>query len=127
MQKRHKHTKESKEKMRIIALKRDNSNRIKSLPSGKKHWRWSENPSILTLHRRLHREHGKASLHKCKCGKQARDWALVGKKYTDNIKDYLPLCRKCHISMDKGWKKVDRSKHKIIRDKRGRITNTIVK
>ncbi len=92
--------------MRVVALTRDNTNRIKSLPKGNNHWNWSKQPSLLTLHKRIHRRHGAAKNRKCaKCSNQARDWALIGKKYTDNIEDYQPMCRKCHTSMDKPWLK----------------------
>lgn len=96
------------------------------MPRGAKHWNWSKMPSILTLHRRIHRKCGAASKHKCECGKKARDWALMGKTYSDKVEDYKAMCRRCHLALDKNWLKVDRSKHKIIRDKKGRIVTTLV-
>lgn len=75
-------------------------NRLESLPRGENHWRYNPNPSILALHKRIHRKFGKASAHKCKCGKQAVDWSLNGEVYTDKIKDYTPRCRSCHIRYD---------------------------
>lgn len=114
--------------MRLSALARDNTNRIKSLPKKENHWNWKEKPNTLTLHKRIHRKYGSAKTYICICGKQAMDWAFIGKKeYTDNREDYNPMCRKCHIAMDKPWKKVDRKNHKIIRDKKGKIITTIVK
>lgn len=115
--------KEAIERMRVAAISRDNTNRIAALPRGKKHHAWSDKPTRLTLHKRLYRKHGKASAHKCKCGKKATDWALVGRKYSDDIKDYKPMCRLCHVQMDKGYEKVD---HKIQvlkreRDSKGRF------
>lgn len=90
--------------MRISAFKRDNTNRIKSLPKGKKHWNWSNNPTILTLHKRLHRQIGKASNYLCiDCGSKALDWSNETGNYTFNIKDYSPRCRSCHVKKDKNW------------------------
>lgn len=106
MQKNAKHTLETKKKMRENALRRDNTNRIKALPKQENHWRWSDKPNKLTLHRRIHRKHGRASDRKCvECGGQARDWALHSKEYSYDIKDYKPMCRKCHVQMDKGYLK----------------------
>lgn len=83
------------------ALKRDNTNRIAALPRGKAHWRYTKKPSVLTLHKRIHRKHGPAKQHKCKCGKQAIDWAFIGNgDYTDKREDYKPMCRGCHMKMD---------------------------
>ncbi len=87
--------------MRRLALERDNTKRIASLPKGKKHWRWEKKPNKLTLHKRLSRKHGKAKDRKCaKCPNQANDWANVTGNYTDDIRDYLPLCRSCHVKLD---------------------------
>jgi|ERR1035437_760974 NAD-dependent SIR2 family protein deacetylase len=101
--------------------------RLASIPKGKQHWNWNENPSVLTMHRRIHRKHGRAKNYKCeKCGRPAHDWALIGTAYSDKRKDYQTLCRSCHVSKDKNWIKVDRSHHKIIRDSLGRILRTII-
>lgn len=100
-------------------------NRIASMPKKDEHWNWNPLPNVLTLHRRLHRAYGSAKNYKCKCGKQAMDWALIGKKYTDNKEDYTPLCRKCHIALDKPFLKVDWSKRHIERDKKGRIIRVV--
>ena len=106
MQKTHKHSPETKEKLRIVALTRDDTNRLASLPKGNKHWRWQEFPNKDILHRRLHRKYGRASIHKCvDCEESARDWSNETGNYTDDIKDYLPRCRSCHIKKDEGWKK----------------------
>lgn len=76
-------------------------NRIAAMPKGTKHWNYSANPTVLTLHRRLHRKHGKASAHACvDCGAVARDWSLNKSAYTDNIDDYSPRCRSCHVKYD---------------------------
>lgn len=104
MQKGFKHTEETKEKMRLSALKRDNEKRLKSLPKGKQHWRWSDDPNKLALHKRLHRKYGSASNFKCvDCPKMAQDYSNESGTYTDDIKDYKPRCRSCHVKKDKNW------------------------
>jgi NAD-dependent SIR2 family protein deacetylase len=76
-------------------------NRIAAMPKGEKHWRYSAVPSVLTMHRRIHRKHGAASKHLCvDCGNQAKDWSLNGTIYTDNVEDYSPRCRSCHVKRD---------------------------
>lgn len=84
------------------ALTRDNTNRIAALPRTDKHWNYNPTPSVLTLHKRLHRKHGPAKNHLCvDCGEQALDWSLkFGHEYSDNIKDYEPRCRRCHVIYD---------------------------
>lgn len=94
--------------MRLSALKRDNTIRIISLPRGDKHWNWNNEPSLLTLHKRIHRKYGAAKFHKCSmkdCKKMAHDWANKIGKYTDKIEDYHPLCRSHHVKLDKNWLK----------------------
>ena len=102
MQKGQHFSKKVREKMRVSALKRDDINRIASLPKGINHWNWKTNPNLLTLHKRIHRKFGKASLKECiDCNKKARDWSLIkGHEYTDNVLDYEPRCRSCHIKYD---------------------------
>lgn len=76
-------------------------NRIAAMPRGDKHWNYNPNPSVLTMHRRIHRKHGAASNHKCvDCNQQARDWSLNGNVYTDKVEDYSPRCRSCHVKRD---------------------------
>ncbi len=103
MQKGHKHSKSTKDKMRLLALSRDNTNRIASLPKGKAHWRWSNIPSKAAIHRRIHRSKGKASQFPCyDCGKPARDWSSQTGKYDKND-EFVPRCRSCHIKKDQNW------------------------
>lgn len=91
--------------MSEAALARNNENRIASLPKREQHWNWSEKPTLLTLHKRIHRKHGKASDRLCvDCGGQARDWSCKG-NYSDKIEDYEPRCRSCHVKKDENWKK----------------------
>jgi hypothetical protein len=77
-------------------------NRIPALPIGKKHWNYSEKPSVLALHKRIHRQHGPAKNYDCvDCGNSALGWSLItGREYSDNIEDYEPHCRKCHVIYD---------------------------
>ena len=88
--------------MSNIERARLNPKRIEMLPRGNKHWNYNPSPSILTLHRRLHRKHGAAKNHKCvDCDKQALDWSLQrGREYSDNIDDYAPRCRRYHVIHD---------------------------
>lgn len=127
MQKGQKHKKQTRSLQSISALKRDNTNRIASLPKKENHWNWSEKPSLLTMHKRIHRQYGSAKQFKCitQCGKQAIDWALIGTEYSDKKEDYEPMCRKCHMNMDKPWLK----RKTIIaeRNKKGQIVRTVHK
>lgn len=76
-------------------------NRIAAMPKGDNHWNYNPNPSVLTLHRRIHRKHVPAPNHKCvDCSNQARDWSLNGEIYTDKVEDYSPRCRSCHVKLD---------------------------
>jgi len=104
MQKGYKHTPEAIQKMKKAAYSRDNKPRLAALPKGKKHWNWTATPNKLTLHRRLHRKYGAASQFKCHdCPKQAKDYSNETGKYTDDIADYRPRCRSCHVKRDKNW------------------------
>lgn len=106
MQKGFKHSEETKQKLREIALTRDNTKRLASLPSGKKHWRWGKEPTKSALHKRLYRKHGKASQYQCNdCDRSACDWSNETGNYTDNLADYVPRCRKCHVAYDQIWLK----------------------
>lgn len=97
-------SKELREKYKQAAFRRDNAPRIAALPRGTKHWSWSAKPNKLTLHKRLYRKFGKASKHKCvDCGKKAQDWSNETGKYTDQLSDYKPRCRSCHVKKDKNW------------------------
>jgi hypothetical protein len=56
------------------------------------------------LHRWLEMHFNKPK--KCqKCGKQTKlDWANITRIYKRDIKNYMALCRKCHIRFDKANK-----------------------
>jgi hypothetical protein len=63
-----------------------------------------ERVSQHALHRRLNRARGRAAAHLCDgyCGSPAHDWArLHGTSGWDFGKDYIPLCRKCHLAYDR--------------------------
>ncbi len=59
-----------------------------------------------TLHWRLRAYRGPAKLLKCvRCAengidKQASDWAQLHDRDGEDIMDYVPMCRKCHIDYD---------------------------
>ena len=76
-----------------------------------------EFPEYASIHSRLIRTIGAAKEFICECGEQARDWALMektaaivisqsgkmkGSKYSYNLDDYKPMCRRCHNRMDRG-------------------------
>lgn len=82
--------------------------RVASLPKGERHWNWSDKPTLLTLHKRIHRKHGSAKMFKCAvkgCTRMANDWANKDGKYTDDVSDYEPMCRSHHVKKDKNWLK----------------------
>jgi NUMOD3 motif len=56
------------------------------------------------LHRRMARQRGKASLHRCaQCGGQAAHWAqLHDTSGWDIWDDYVPMCIQCHRAYDLG-------------------------
>ena len=70
-------------------------------------------PTYRTVHSRLTSQRGRADQHRCSdCGEPAQDWALTGapkwtdpRPYTDDLTAYEPLCRGCHWTRDRGWKK----------------------
>ena len=118
-------TEETRKKMRESALKRDNSARIKALPRGKTHHAWSSKPNLLTLHKRIHRKYGAASKYPCvDCGTKARDWSLEANNYSDEVEDYRPRCRKCHIKKDGNSRNGVHVWKKLKRDERGNFVKT---
>src|SRR5690625_1375613 len=67
-----------------------------------------------TIHTRLYRSRGYAREHSCVgCGRQALDWAYqysagpdelvspTGRRYSNSMDDYAPMCRKCHSRFDR--------------------------
>jgi len=78
--------------------------RLASIPKGRQHWRFSQNPTRGAIHKWLNKWYGKAT--ECvnsECDKTSThyEWAKIkGKKYTKEIKSYMPLCRKCHTKYD---------------------------
>jgi hypothetical protein len=126
MQKGTKIPEETRKKMSRSALLRDNTNRIAALPRGGRHWNWSAEPTVLTLHKRLYRAFGKARDKRCyNCGGAARDWSKQVDDYSDNISDYVPRCRSCHVKHDYSEERREKTR-KITegrkRDNLGRLT-----
>ena len=104
MQRGHKHSAQVRATLREVSFTRDNKPRIEALPKGSNHWNWSERPSRLAIHKRIHRKMGKASNYPCvDCGGKARDWSSETEEYTSNPEEYKPRCRKCHLAKDKNW------------------------
>jgi hypothetical protein len=102
-----KYSAEAIENIRVGALNRDNTNRIVALPKGEQHWNYKKNPSKLALHKRLYKKYGKASEFDCvDCPKKAADWSNETGDYTDDVKDYRPRCRSCHLKLDRNLPKV---------------------
>jgi len=72
-------------------------------------------PSYRALHSRIMRERGKAVQYECRCGNQAEQWAYDGTDpqplwasfksrtvpYSLDTMKYLPLCRGCHLKLDR--------------------------
>jgi hypothetical protein len=72
-------------------------------------------PGHAAIHNRLRRNRGLASAHLCRdCGNVAGTWALLHERATrytlvpgrgwrpvsDDLDDYIPLCRSCHNTYD---------------------------
>lgn len=65
------------------------------------------------VHSRLYRRYGMARDFQCvECGGAALDWAYQysssdeqidqhGQKWSENLDDYAPMCRRCHINFDR--------------------------
>lgn len=78
--------------------------RLASIPKGKNHWNYDDNPSVSAIHRWLNRKYGKAN-HcaniTCKNKSKCYDWALLkGKDYKRLRGCFMQLCRSCHIEYD---------------------------
>ena len=71
-------------------------------PKGKKHHSWKGNKiGYWGIHRWLRQNFGPAKENKCEhCDRQALDWANKDHKYKRDRKDYIPLCRSCHLKYD---------------------------
>ena len=68
---------------------------------------WMGNkPSYAALHIRIKKVLGKPKLCKhCKTTTaKLYDWASKSRKYTNDIKDWIRLCRKCHVKYDEKYK-----------------------
>lgn len=64
------------------------------------------------VHAQLKRERGVARSHRCACGQPATQWAYQHtgdikfggpdgeSPYSENLDDYTPMCRKCHVRLD---------------------------
>ena len=99
-------------KVSSILLKKY-TNRPSYLKEGNPAWKGS-NASVGSIHSWLHRNYkDKGSCTHCGENKKPRDWALIiGKEYAHEIKNFIPLCRSCHLKYDYTDKR--RAKAKII-------------
>lgn len=51
------------------------------------------------------RHRGSAKKYQCAlCSEQAEEWSNKDHKYSRNLYDYWPLCKKCHVEYDKKFK-----------------------
>lgn len=70
---------------------------------GSKNHMWKgENASIGSKHNWLHNNYKKGNMcEHCKSTGKKLDWALIhGKKYNHNRKNFIELCRSCHLKYD---------------------------
>ena len=91
-----KHSEETKKKIR------------KNHPdfNGKNNPNWKgDNVGYRGIHAWVQKEKGKASNYKCKCGKQAEQWANIDNSYKRVLEDYIAMCTKCHKKYDKKTQK----------------------
>lgn len=52
-------------------------------------------------HIKVHRKRGRAADQFCvHCGEQAREWATTHGTTGEELDDYFPLCRACHVIYD---------------------------
>lgn len=72
----------------------------KYIGEGNPGWK-GNNISTHALHTWIRRHYGRPSEKKCShCDAQAYDWANIDHKYKREIKDFIPLCRHCHVKYD---------------------------
>lgn len=66
---------------------------------------------IEAIHKWIYRNWGQPNeCEQCGTKKAKRfDWASKNGKYTRERKDWLRLCRSCHVKMDKNWLKKEKT------------------
>lgn len=71
------------------------------LKEGNPAWKGNK-ASVGSIHSWLHRNYKeKGPCKHCDENKKPRDWALIkGKEYSHEIKNFMPLCRSCHLKYD---------------------------
>lgn len=78
--------------------------RLASMPKGKNHWRFSENPSVVAIHKWINKYYGRATHCEnvtCEGRGKKFDWALIrGKDYKRLRSVFIQLCRSCHVKYD---------------------------
>lgn len=93
-----KHTEEAKEK-----ISKANSGEKHPLHGkiGENSVRWKgNNATYSAIHNWVRKMKGSASNHKCKCSKQAREWANIDHEYSRDLEDYAAMCVSCHKKFD---------------------------
>lgn len=81
-----------------------------------KHPQWKgKNAGYNAMHSWIEKQKGKASNHKCKCGKQAKHWSSIDHLYKRNLDDYVAKCISCHKKYDirKGFIDINNFKYSI--------------
>lgn len=69
---------------------------------GKLHPLWKDGKvGYKSLHEWIGTNWGKAKEYRCKCLKQALDWANITNMYNRERKNWEPMCRSCHKKFDK--------------------------
>lgn len=64
------------------------------------------NPSKKAIHIRLRIRRGPANENDCvDCKKEALDWSWIHDTDPDDLMNYEPRCRRCHVLYDKPWLK----------------------
>ena len=107
MRKRKKYSEEHRDNISYALCSRkrkknDNDYRLR----GSKHYKWTKwtDLTLTGKHKRIRREWGLA--YECEgnnCRKQSKvfDWANISGKYRKSRKDWIMLCRSCHILFDR--------------------------
>jgi hypothetical protein len=70
-------------------------------PGGSGHWNWTDEPSYVARHKRLHKVRGSARDHQCgHCDRQASEWAQIHGTAGTDPANYIALCTLCHMRYD---------------------------
>lgn len=85
---------------------------------GVDHHAWKKSPSVMSIHGRVKRTNGPATLYQCTwCESQAQEWAYDHSDVNEylaekngrmvpvsrDVSHYMPLCKSCHRRFDYAW------------------------